>query len=602
MAHRYQGKDHQFPLSQYQRDIIDRVMDWRTGGNLVVQAVAGSGKTATLEAVAKYLPTKWDSLFCAFNRHIRDELAERLQGYPVSVRTIHGVGFAGLRYFAKRQGVKLGKDYLDPSKYHHYAKAALDLAIESGIVHTWSPDRPGHKTGRRSLDRYTMDALQELYPLADVKRLVGLCRVKLIDTDTIDEDTIQDLAHNYGMDVDPDIERFVTLAVRECLHQGEANILRKIDYTDMVWAPWLLDLSLYKHPWVLVDECQDLSAAQLDIVLRSVWTKGGRLLFVGDRAQAIYGFAGAGVDSVDRIVRKTHATELPLSICYRCPKSHVELAAEIVPQIEAAPWAVEGEITDVKHSDVSSTLETGDLVLCRKTAPLISLCYSLISDGIGARVRGRSIGDTIANLMEKVARPKRSFRFQDFPARIDAWSEKRIQKALAKTGGDVDDPAIDAIDDQADCMRMFFDISEASTLEGLQDEVRALFADDGDNPQVWLSTVHRAKGLEADRVYILEPGCMPMPGRTEWQREQEMNLVYVAYTRAKVALRFIVEDSASLDQDDSDQDGDNQGKGTENSTSTETAPAASLAAPGFSPAHRVPQLATGQHVASGVPL
>jgi DNA helicase II / ATP-dependent DNA helicase PcrA len=53
-----------------------------------------------------------------------------------------------------------------------------------------------------------------------------------------------------------------------------------------------------------------------------------------------------------------------------------------------------------------------------------------------------------------------------------------------------------------------------------------------------LCTVHRAKGLEAERVYILEPDDMPMSWRhqQDWEYQQELNILYVALTRSKSEL------------------------------------------------------------------
>ena len=56
-----------------------------------------------------------------------------------------------------------------------------------------------------------------------------------------------------------------------------------------------------------------------------------------------------------------------------------------------------------------------------------------------------------------------------------------------------------------------------------------------------LSTVHKAKGLEADNVYIICPDSLPMKfeNQQEWEYAQEMNLKYVAVTRAKKKLVFV---------------------------------------------------------------
>ena len=59
-----------------------------------------------------------------------------------------------------------------------------------------------------------------------------------------------------------------------------------------------------------------------------------------------------------------------------------------------------------------------------------------------------------------------------------------------------------------------------------------------------LSTIHRAKGLEANRVFILQPDLLRRPrGRAAWQMEQEHNLHYVALTRSKNTLIFVEEPS-----------------------------------------------------------
>jgi superfamily I DNA/RNA helicase len=58
-----------------------------------------------------------------------------------------------------------------------------------------------------------------------------------------------------------------------------------------------------------------------------------------------------------------------------------------------------------------------------------------------------------------------------------------------------------------------------------------------------LSTIHKAKGAEAPRVVVLDPRRMPSKAaRVDWEIQQERNLAYVAYTRAREELLF-----ASLD-------------------------------------------------------
>ena len=63
-----------------------------------------------------------------------------------------------------------------------------------------------------------------------------------------------------------------------------------------------------------------------------------------------------------------------------------------------------------------------------------------------------------------------------------------------------------------------------------------------------LSTIHKAKGLEWDRVFLWRWDLLPSPwARFEWQKEQERNAMYVAVTRARRELYFV--ESGSKEHD-----------------------------------------------------
>mgnify|MGYP001767810332 CR=1 FL=1 len=70
----------------------------------------------------------------------------------------------------------------------------------------------------------------------------------------------------------------------------------------------------------------------------------------------------------------------------------------------------------------------------------------------------------------------------------------------------------------------------------LKFKIRTIFTDEIQG--IVLSTVHKVKGLEADRVFIVRPDLLPMQNTKSWQYIQEKNLEYVAYTRAKLDLIF----------------------------------------------------------------
>ena len=73
-----------------------------------------------------------------------------------------------------------------------------------------------------------------------------------------------------------------------------------------------------------------------------------------------------------------------------------------------------------------------------------------------------------------------------------------------------------------------------------------------------LSTIHKAKGLEANRVFIIRPDLLPLPQcRKGWEFIQEKNLEYVAITRAKKDLIYDV----SWSDEESDNENNNNSNG-----------------------------------------
>lgn len=75
----------------------------------------------------------------------------------------------------------------------------------------------------------------------------------------------------------------------------------------------------------------------------------------------------------------------------------------------------------------------------------------------------------------------------------------------------------------------------------LKSYITKMFTDDKIENAVVLSTAHKSKGLEANRVMILLPDKLPLkfPHQQKWQEIQEMNLKYVALTRARKELIFV---------------------------------------------------------------
>jgi len=488
-----------FQPSPYQQVIFDWI---RTGrGDGIINAVAGSGKTTTLVQAAKLITSR-SAIFVAFNKSIAEELGRKLQGTSVQAKTMHSIGLACL------YRVLSGKPQIEDRKYNKLCTQYID-------------------------QHYPSVSPEERSPIATaLRKLANMARLTL--TDPANPEALKDMAIHYNIEV---IEKSLFGHVAAVLEAGN-ELAQKgclIDFTDMVYLPYVWKLHPPRSEWVFVDECQDLNRAQLELVMKM---RGGRMLFVGDPQQSIYGFAGADNRSFYNIKERTGAIELPLSICYRCPSSHIQMAREIVMQIKPRPNAPYGTVLHNLEHELPGLVQEGDLVLCRMTAPLVSACIKMIRQRIPARVRGRDVAKDLIATLDEVAKMK-NFTFDRIAEYLVLYRETKLQWMLQSEASETEQ---ENLRDKVECLLVCVESFEAASVASLKGEIEALFSDE--RSSVWLSTVHRAKGLEAERVHLMRPHKMPLIWKDQkpWEYEQEMNLRYVALTRATSALLFIHQD------------------------------------------------------------
>ena len=534
-----------FEPSEYQAAIF-RFIEEGTG-DAIVNAVAGSGKTTTLVEASKLLPPSTSSIFCAFNAHIVKELTSRLQG--MECKTIHSIGLSTLAQHFGWQPKVGGNKYRDLCR-----KESWKLADEIPNV-----SRTQLASSLLELVEYVQATLAFApYWSEEEANERGLQNVIA---------ALSSLVSHFGLSLPCPVEKLAPY-VNSALRQGllDAKSTATISFSDMLWLPWIWNLTPRTYDWVFVDECQDLNRAQLEMVLklrkrirsapyveylteterelRTLSKPTGRMIFVGDPRQAIYGFSGADAASYQNIKQRTSATEFPLSISYRCPVLVIREAQRIVPGIQARQDAPLGTVRWINESELYSNVKEGDLLLCRVTAPLISTCLDLIQQRIPARVRGKDLGKMLTRTVQIVSE-RREFTFSDFPRHLHEHTVEIAEKLRRKPNNEA---AVEkALDTEAALHACFVGYQKPGFLFGNnRDETNAfkffiesLFSDD--RPGVYLSTVHRAKGLEAERVFILKPQKLPLKwkGQQPWEAEQELNLQYVAITRAIDELIYV---------------------------------------------------------------
>ena len=500
----------EYDWSKYQRDIFDYIENKR--GNLVVEASAGSGKTSTLIKCLDFIPADKRVLLCAFNKDIVTVLEKKTSDMEnVEVRTLHGLGYRML---------KLNHPEKNPVpntfKYEAY--------IKNNIKYLSSLDT--RRLGGKMFFRY----------VNNIKKYVDYGRYYLCSTEK-DLDFIED---RYDIETIKD-EKKIAIRVMEW---GKTE-LEDIDFTDMVWFPHVLNFDTYnlKYDYIMVDECQDLNKAERELILKCRYDDT-RLISLGDRNQALYSFAGADPESFNRLIEIPNTECLPLSISYRCPKNVVDFARQLVPTIEANEANTnEGKVVyDVSLDDVGD----GDMVLCRNNAPLIQVYNEFLKLGKKAFIRGKDIGRNLKDLVASINQPK-----INADCREDGLFVRLYDDLFTTRNSIMDRLSVDAqtamkspvIDNKLDMIKALEVLSEGLvTTNELIKKIDEIFPNKDKKDGIALSTVHKAKGLEANNVFIVCRSLMPSKSaKKDWEVKQEHNLMYVAYTRAKNKLCFVDE-------------------------------------------------------------
>lgn len=479
----------------------------------VVRATAGAGKTTTLIQVAEELPRDLSICFLAFSNVAKEELKKRL---PKGVRsmTVHALGRRTLINNLKRK-VELKND-----KYREYIREAMN---ELGDFYNLPHDQ--FQVSREYLSELVKFSRLNLTNTKSLKGLRALAaRYNLTPPR---DDSVEDELYSR-------VHTLVRRGVREALSVGI------IDFIDMIYVPYVEALEPPRYDFVCIDEAQDYSALALEFTLRLVDEQsGGRLLFVGDPMQSIFGFAGADTDALDRIIRRTNATILPLNITYRCPTTHVELARVIAPEIQAGPGAPKGKVYWIRDTVLEKWVRKGDLILSRANAPLMSVCLQLVRKGMRATVRGRDIAKQISTIAKTVFHAG----FNSYKRRLKAYEKSEIARLSYALRGSSNSGTVIALRvDLIRCLEYLVEhmlLTELSpSLDLLVSVTEATFREGVD--AIELSTVHKAKGREKDRVFILRPRSMPVYyTRTAEAMRGEACLMFVALTRAKRDLVFV---------------------------------------------------------------
>lgn len=479
------------------------IMKWLDAedGNAIISARAGSGKTSTLVMLADLLPTDSRAVFLAFNKNIATELKTRLPK-NVESATFHSVCYRAL---ARTIPESRSRDWVQGSKMH-------------SIIDTMVAADPRVNDVR-----------------AGIIKLVGLMKAGMLLPDAPCSEIVSIIeTHEIDFQVDAawitpaDIISFA----RQALTLSNET-LTTIDFDDMLYLTAIRSVMLQRYSHVFIDEAQDTNTVQRALLARMLGATG-RLIAVGDEAQAIYGFRGADSTAMAQLESQFACTRFPLSISYRCPASVVKLAQTIVPEIEPRPDAPEGTVSTLEEFSLDD-FRAEDFIVCRNTAPLAALAFRFVRAHKPVRMMGRDIGEGLIALIKKM----HATTLEQLDDKVREWAIRERNKAMEKR---LEAKAQRITDQEETIVAMCEGMPENErTVYALTARIRELFSDGSNGAaRTTLATVHKAKGMEAHRVFILDPHLMPSRyAKLPWQLLQEHNLRYVAITRSLDTLHFL---------------------------------------------------------------
>ena len=472
-------------------------------GHLVVKARAGTGKTTTIKQAFTHAPEQ-EMCYVVFNKKNQKEAQDKITDTRVDVKTLHSLGYSYLKQV--------------------WRDAAVDDEVEGWRVEQVEKDVP---TPALEAVLKLVGFAKNTFVSPTLGDMLNLCDARGIFCDYEGED---------GNDV-WSAERLAKVALKAMELARQKDPAKRVSFNDMVWLPVAMNWVKPRYDLVVVDECQDMNVPQLEMAKRAC-RPAGRICVVGDDRQAIYGFRGAAQDGMSKMQSELKAAELGLTTTYRCPKSVVALAAALVPDYKAAPEAPEGVISYCSRDELK--LEVGDSVLSRLNAPLMSMCLELLRRGTPARIEGRDIGRQLCGLVKKM----RAKSVPDFLRKINSWGDKQERRLNVGKNGEA---KVAGVRDQVQTLTA---VAEGCANVGeVESRLLALFQDTdaGSKAAVVLSSVHKAKGLEFDRVAILEwTFNSRRKNMTEQEFAEEKNIRYVAITRTKRELVLVSEGGKNL--------------------------------------------------------
>ena len=551
-----------FKPSTYQQDILDFFLN-NPQNNMLVNALAGSGKSTTACMLSEH--SKTSDLYIAFNASVVEEFKKKIKNPKTKVMTMHSLAYSIMLYNVEQES----KDSGEKPKGFGSQRSKRTVSLDNFKPHKILDEEITKRYGRY------IEFAKRVFLKDNYVNLYNLCRLTLTDMSSnkdvsrLINDHVLFLYYGDEGYSAPDISEITsTLKILDTKSKQQFETQGVIDFTDMLWITFnKLKYDNWEVPyWALYtniycDEVQDFSNIQLNF-LKFIKRTKGRYVFIGDFHQAIYNFAGANAQAFNQIPKMFAPVEtFDLPICYRCAKSHLsrvnrEYGIPILP-CDNAPM---GFVKTIDKNKISEYAKAGDMVISRKNKWIAEVVLDLARNGTPIFIEDKemveaikrqilsskctSVG-TLEKFLQKVISNynKKLFEIVSKNVHDGGNEEERLEavlEAVAETNSKIDNTSflLEILEGYLENHASSDSISKFSNF------IDKLLNTTPSPNCVRLCSIHKAKGLEATNVFVLNEAKINYDFRnSKEQNIQEKNLSYIATTRAKEGLYLVKEPS-----------------------------------------------------------
>ena len=547
-----------FKPSTYQQDILDFFLN-NPQSNMLVNALAGSGKSTTACMLSEH--SKTSDLYIAFNASVVEEFKKKIKNPKTKVMTMHSLAYSIMLYNVEQES----KDSGEKPKGFGSQRSKRTVSLDNFKPHKILDEEITKRYGRY------IEFAKRVFLKDNYVNLYNLCRLTLTDMSSnkdvsrLINDHVLFLYYGDEGYSAPDISEITsTLKILDTKSKQQFETQGVIDFTDMLWITFnKLKYDNWEVPyWALYtniycDEVQDFSNIQLNF-LKFIKRTKGRYVFIGDFHQAIYNFAGANAQAFNQIPKMFAPVEtFDLPICYRCAKSHLsrvnrEYGIPILP-CDNAPM---GFVKTIDKNKISEYAKAGDMVISRKNKWIAEVVLDLARNGTPIFIEDKemveaikrqilsskctSVG-TLEKFLQKIISNynKKLFEIVSKNAREGGHEEEHLE-AVAEANSKIDNTSF-----LLEILKGYLENHASSdSVSKFSNFIDKLLNTTPSPNCVRLCSIHKAKGLEATNVFVLNEAKINYDFRnSKEQNIQEKNLSYIATTRAKEGLYLVKEPS-----------------------------------------------------------